>query len=100
MEFDYFETAVLGNAYWTEIDEMEAGTHPTQVKSRIEEALRRDNIPYGEITYLEWNFEGSRVEVSLDYERYGIFNYETNKFEIIYRGDVSNDKNNRNECYV
>ena len=76
---DYIREA--NAAYWAEEDEMKVGIHPTQVLERITERLVFENVDFCEITFLDWNIEGTRVKVSLDGKEYGIFNYDTNRFE-------------------
>lgn len=73
--------AKVNAAYWAEEAEIKAGVHPTQVLERIQERLALENVEFCEITFLDWNVEGTHVKVSLDGKEYGIFNYETNKFE-------------------
>lgn len=68
-------------AYWAEEEEIKLGIHPSQVKERIEKALYNIGYHYEEISFLDWNYEGSRVGVSTDGSFFGIFNYETNEFE-------------------
>ena len=68
-------------AYWAEIDELEAGIHPTQVKERIEKKLHDIGLRYNEITFLDWNVDGAKVQVHIDGSVWGIFNYESNEFE-------------------
>lgn len=71
-------------AYWAEEDEYAAGIHPEQVKERIEKELYKLGYQYEEVSFLDWaSIEGPRVKVSKDGSFFGIFNYETNKFESI-----------------
>ncbi len=79
---DYeIDIEAINNAYWAEEEEMKLGIHPSQVKERIEHCLEEMGQQYTEITYLNWNVNGSRVKVSLDNKFYGIFNYIENVFE-------------------
>lgn len=71
----------INEMYWAEEAEYEAGVHPTQVLERIEERLCLDGVKYEKVTFLNWNVDGIRVEVSLDDNVYGIFDYSENKFE-------------------
>lgn len=71
----------INAAYWAEEEEMKAGIHPSQVRERIEKALYDMGHQYEEISFLDWNVEGPRVKVSTNGKFFGIFNYETNKFE-------------------
>ena len=72
----------VGRAYWTEDDEMKSGNHSAQVKERIEKCLSSEiGEDFGEITFLDWVFRGSRVGVYLNLEFYGVFNYDRNEFE-------------------
>lgn len=77
------ECRYLSDAYHSEIEEMRLGIHPTQVSERIKERLKSDNINFNKITFLNWNVTGPKVRVSLDNKEYGIFNYETNVFELV-----------------
>ena len=78
-DYDYIKE--ISNAYWVEEEELKAGVHPTQVMERIENCLNELGVKYNEITYLDWNVEGTRVKVSLDNAVYGIFDYTENCFE-------------------
>lgn len=69
------------DAYFAEEEEYKMGIHPTQVKDRIEQRLYERGVEYKEITFLDWNCDGSRVKVSVDGKVLGIFNYEDNDFE-------------------
>ena len=71
----------LSDMYWTEEDEFNAGIHPTQVRERIEQALKKEHVEYAEITYLDWLKDGVHVMVSLDGTVYGPFNFQTNQFD-------------------
>lgn len=75
------EGRMLSEMYWAEEAEYKMGIHPTQVKERILEVLRQNEINFHEITFLDWKPEGPRVRVSTDGYVYGVFNYETNEFE-------------------
>lgn len=83
-EFDDDYVRDLNLAYWAEMEEMKTGTHPIQVRDRIQSWLEKNGVSYNDITFLDWNFSGPKVEVSLDNRKFGIFNYETNVFENIY----------------
>ena len=78
--FDDSYIQEINAAYWAEEDEMKAGTHPSQVKERIEKSLHEIGHEYREITFLDWNIEGSNVKVFIDGSLFGVFNYEENKF--------------------
>ena len=70
------------DAYWAEEIEYRLGTHPEQIKEKIEKELVQtigDN--FGIVTALVWQYGGMRVGVLVNGEFYGIFNYEENKFE-------------------
>lgn len=85
------EARALSDMYWAEEMEYNIGIHPTQVKERIERCLEESNLQYNEITFLDWQPEGPRVHVSIDGNKFGIFNYETNRFEDVNpRGGVVN----------
>lgn len=68
-------------AYWAEEEEFKAGTHPTQVRERIEDVLRKSDIHNPNITFLDWVPDECRVRVFIDEYYYGTFDYEENVFE-------------------
>lgn len=70
----------LNVAYWTEEDETKMGIHPLQIKERVLSVLKRDNVTFSEYIQNFWP-SGPRIEVILDGEFYGIFDYESNEFE-------------------
>ena len=75
------EVKSISNAYWAEMEEFKNGTHPTQVRERIEQNLTFNGVEFQNVTFLNWSCPGPRVKVSLDNRDYGIFNYQTNNFE-------------------
>lgn len=75
---DYIEA--VNNAYWVEEDEIKCGCHPTQVLERIKEKLYSNKKRFHKITFIDWNYDGTNVGVSIDGNFYGIFNYEENEF--------------------
>lgn len=70
-------------AYWAEEAEYEAGVHPTQVKERIDKEMKNLGFDSNDISFLDWDIEGPKVKVSTNGSYFGIFNYETNKFEML-----------------
>lgn len=70
----------LNVAYWAEEDETKMGIHPLQIKERVLSVLKRDNVTFSEYIQNFWP-SGPRIEVILDGEFYGIFDYEINEFE-------------------
>lgn len=70
----------INAAYWVEEDEMKMGIHPLQIKERVESSLKKNDVKFNDY---EQRFElsGPRVEIILDGEFYGIFDYEINEFE-------------------
>lgn len=70
----------ISEAYWIEEDEMKMGIHPLQIKERVLSALKRDNVTFSEYMQNFWPF-GPRVEIILDGNFYGIFDYESDEFE-------------------
>lgn len=78
---EYYTREVSAN-YWMEEEEMKLGIHPSQVKERIENALiSKMGENFGEITFLDWKIEGSKVKVHLNNSFYGVFDYKKNEFE-------------------
>lgn len=76
--------AEVSAAYWAEEAEYAAGIHPEQVKERIEKELCKLGYHYEEISFLDWaSVDGPKVKVSTNGSYFGIFNYETNKFEVL-----------------
>lgn len=78
------EARAISKAYYTEMNEFKSGIHPSQVEQRIYQNLTSNGVQFQNITYLNWNCAGPRVKVNLDNKDYGIYNYESNKFERRY----------------
>lgn len=85
MSSDYNETIIddeyckeVSMYYWIEEEEMKIGTHPTQIKERIESWMLKNNI-YGEITFLDWHND-HRVGVHINNKFFGVFDYKENLF--------------------
>ena len=70
----------ISEAYWIEEDEMKMGIHPLQIKERVLSVLKRNNITFSEYMQNFWP-SGPRVEIILDGNFYGIFDYESDEFE-------------------
>ena len=70
----------LNVAYWTEEDEIKLGIHPTQIREKVELNLKNNNIKFNNYEQ-RFSLQGPRVEVILDGNFYGIFDYESNEFE-------------------
>ena len=78
-DHDYIEA--INTAYWVEEEEMKAGVHPSQILERIQDIFHQSDIR-GNITFMDYDgFSGSRVEVFVDGNFYGVFDYQENEFE-------------------
>ena len=77
---EYIKT--ISEEYWLEEDEFKLGIHSTQVKERIEQVLKQNNVKYDNITYMRWLSNNKEVEIHLDEnsKAYGIFDYYANEF--------------------
>lgn len=70
----------ISEAYWIEEDEEKMGIHPLQIKERVLSVLKRNNITFSEYMQNFWP-SGPRVEIILDGNFYGIYDYESDEFE-------------------
>ena len=70
----------INTAYWTEEDETKMGIHPTQIREKVELNLKNNNVKFNKYEQ-RFNLQGPRIEVILDGDFYGIFDYELNEFE-------------------
>ena len=82
--------AAVNAAYWAEEAEYIAGNHPTQVKERIERFFLDNEdefrgVKTSPITFLDWDKDGPIVEVHIANKPFGIFDYEKNLFDEIYK---------------
>ena len=90
MSSDYNET-IIDDEYCKEVsilclieeEETKIGIHPTQIKERIESWMYKNNI-HGDITFLDWDYNGHRVGVQINNRFFGIFDYDENIFEYVY----------------
>ena len=73
---DYIEQ--INAFYWEEEAEMKLDIHPSQIEERIKENIGNNS---GNITFLDWKYEGMRVGVYIDNKFYGVFDYDINEFE-------------------
>lgn len=71
-------------AYWAEEDEMRMGIHPTQIRAKIEAYLIQNKIVKDTDSmrdiFLNW-VGNNRVEVSIDGDLIGTFDYKENTME-------------------
>lgn len=67
-------------AYWEEENEMRCGNHPSQILERVQNELDKNKI-VGEITFMDYGIQDTRVQVHVNDSYYGTFNYIDNIFE-------------------